>query len=178
MLRSLFTSKNTEAVQQLFLNTFSDSEGTDEGKVIGQLVNNLLSSTASNDITVFTATEEDQLNAAIIFTTLTLPDNRKAYILSPVAVATEQQGKGLGQALINYGIEYLKLQGVKLVFTYGDPNFYSKVGFQQISEKQIQAPQPLSYPEGWLCQSLLKQAIPTVNGKTSCVAALNKPSYW
>ena len=36
-----------------------------------------------------------------------------------------------GQQLINFGLAHLKEIGVELVFTYGDMNFYSKVGFKQ-----------------------------------------------
>ena len=37
--------------------------------------------------------------------------------------------------MINFGINRLKESGVSIVFTYGDPDFYSKVGFSQINEK-------------------------------------------
>ncbi|CAD7778098.1 MAG: hypothetical protein KIIPBIDF_00975 [Candidatus Methanoperedenaceae archaeon GB50] len=46
-------------------------------------------------------------------------------MLAPVAVSTEHQRKGIGQALINYGLDELKKRSVSIVVTYGDPSFYS-----------------------------------------------------
>ncbi|MCK5334537.1 MAG: GNAT family N-acetyltransferase, partial [Gammaproteobacteria bacterium] len=64
------------------------------------------------------------------------------------------------------------------VFTYGDPKFYSKVGFSLISEKLVKAPLTLTYPEGWLAQSLVGDEIEAITGSSYCVEALNKPEYW
>jgi predicted N-acetyltransferase YhbS len=101
-----------------------------------------------------------------------------AFILSPAAVHTNYQGKGVGQKLINFGIGQLREKGVKLAFTYGDPDFYSKVGFQRITEDVAKAPLDLKQPEGWLCQSLDGGDIEPVPGNSNCVMALNKPEYW
>jgi len=90
-------------------------------------------------------------------------------MLAPVAVTTQHQGKGVGQALINYGLQELKNRSVAVVITYGDPSFYSKVEFQALSEAVIQAPLKLSMPEGWLGQSLTEEPIPTINERPTCV---------
>jgi len=60
---------------------------------------------------------------------LTFESEVNAFLLGPVAIHTSYQGKGIGQKLINFGLNTLKENGVELAFTYGDPNFYSKVGF-------------------------------------------------
>jgi len=101
-----------------------------------------------------------------------------AFLLSPVAIHTNYQGKGTGQKLINFGLNTLKENGVELVFTYGDPNFYSKVGFSLIAEKLVKAPLKLTYPEGWLGQSLISNDIEPIKGNSFCVEALNKPDLW
>lgn len=75
-------------------------------------------------------------------------------MLAPVAVNTKHQGKGVGKALIKYGLNELKNRSVTVVLTYGDPSFYSKTGFQTLSENVIKAPLKLSKPEGWQGQSL------------------------
>ena len=64
------------------------------------------------------------------------------------------------------------------LFTYGDPNYYSKVGFKPITEKLIKAPLKLSYPEGWLAQSLVSDEIQPITGNSYCVEAFNKPRIW
>jgi putative acetyltransferase len=67
---------------------------------------------------------------------------------------------------------------VDLAITYGDPKFYSKVGFHSVTEAVVPAPIPLQHPEGWLAQSLKGNEIEPIKGKSSCVEALNRPEYW
>lgn len=62
--------------------------------------------------------------------------------------------------------------------TYGDIKSYAKVGFAQITEDVAQPPQPLSYPEGWLGQSLASKTLVPLRGSSTCVAALDDPAYW
>ncbi len=99
-------------------------------------------------------------------------------MLAPVAVSTKHQGKGVGQALINYGLNELKNRSAAVAITYGDPSFYSKVGFQSLSENVIQAPLKLSMPEGWLGQSLAEDKIPTIKERPACVKEFNDSAYW
>ncbi len=109
---------------------------------------------------------------------MTFESDVNAFLLGPVAIHTGYQRKGTGQKLINFGLHSLKKDGVELAFTYGDPNFYSKVGFALITEKIIKAPLELTYPEGWLGQSLLNNEIKPITGNSYCVEAINKPEYW
>jgi len=69
-------------------------------------------------------------------------------------------------------------QLLRSAWLYGDPNFYSKVGFSAIDEKLVPAPLNLEYPEGWLAQSLVGDEIEPIAGKSYCVEELNKPEYW
>jgi putative acetyltransferase len=101
-----------------------------------------------------------------------------SFILSPVAISTQFQKQGIGQNLIKFGIDHLKKNNVELVFTYGDPRFYSKVGFKNITEKIAKAPLKLTYPEGWLAQSLISEKIEPIRGDSTCVRALNNQKYW
>lgn len=157
---------------------FSESEGEAEGRLIGDLAKNLLSDTSSEDRFVFVAVEEAELIGAIIVTRMPIEKEAEIFILAPVAVDTKNQGKGVGQKLIRYGIKELKERGVKVLVTYGDPGFYSKTGFQQITEDIIQPPFQLTQPEGWLAQTLDGNPLQRVEGKCSCVDALNDSSYW
>ena len=173
-----FVKSDTDETQRLFKSTFSDSEGQEEGAVIGNLASELIATTDDNDIYGYIAIENHQIIASVFFTTLLFQTDVKAFLLSPVAVATNYQGKGIGQKLIRFGIEQLKKTNVELLFTYGDPDFYSKVGFSHITEETIQAPFKLSQPVGWLCQSLYGDIIKPIDGHPFCVEALNKPEYW
>ncbi|MEN8194821.1 MAG: N-acetyltransferase [Bacteroidota bacterium] len=169
---------NIEEIKLLFTKTFSDSEGKSEGLLIGNLAYDLMVNTDSHDFYCFVATENEQIIGSIIFSKLTFESDVNAFLLSPVAIHTSFQGKGIGQKLINFGLSALKECGVELVFTYGDPFFYSKVGFSLIAEKLVKAPLKLTYPEGWLGQSLVSHEIKPIAGDSYCVAALNKPEYW
>ena len=178
MQLSTYNPEQSQQIIQLFIDVFSDSEGEQEGQVIGSLVADLIATTDKNDLQGYVGSLGGKTVAAIFFSRITLASEKSAFILSPVAVASQQQGNGLGQQLINFGIQQLKSQDIELLFTYGDPAFYSKVGFAPVSEEVIRAPQKLSYPHGWLAQSLDGEAIAPEAAAAQCVAALNKPHYW
>jgi len=178
MKLSAYNLNDTAEIERLFINTFSDSEGQSEGEMIGQLVRSFMSSTDKSDFYCFVATETDQIIGGIFFSRLTLEGGTNAFILAPVAVRTDFQGKGIGQQLIRFGLNALSKDGVELAVTYGDPGFYSKVGFKVVTEAEVPAPHTLQHPEGWLVQSLTGDEIQPIKGKSSCVEALNKPEYW
>jgi len=167
-----------EEVTNLFTSVFTSSEGVKEGKRIGNLVSKLSSGIDNQEIICFGAYEQETLIGAIFFTRLRFNEENQVYMLAPVAVSTKHQGKGVGQALINYGLDELKNRSVAVAITYGDPSFYSKVGFQSLSENIIRAPLKLSMPVGWLGQSLTGEPIQPINGRPTCVKEFNDPAYW
>jgi len=173
-----YSPGNIEEIKQLFTKVFSDSEGQSEGLLIGNLVYDLMISTDAQDIYGFVAIENEEIIGSIFFTRLTFESEVNAFLLSPVAIHTNYQGKSIGQKLINFGIKHLKENGVVLVFTYGDSKFYSKVGFSLITEKLVKAPLKLTYPEGWLGQSLVSDEVEPITGSSYCVEAFNKPEIW
>ena len=175
---TLFNSSQSKDVIQLFTKVFSASEGEAEGQLIGSLISDLNATTEPQDLIGFVAISDSDIVGSIFFSRLVVPSEQIAYILSPVAIVTNVQGKGIGQQLINYGISHLKSLGVDLVFTYGDPNFYSKVSFNPISENIVKAPLQLTYPEGWLAQSLDGSSIEAMEGTSHCVEAFNDQKYW
>ena len=178
MKLSRYKKSDIEEIKQLFLRVFSDSEGQEEGSLIGSLVLDIVTSTDPQDLYGFVATENDQIIGSIFFTRMTFQSGVNAFLLSPVAIHTSYQGKGIGQKLINFGINHLKENRVSIVLTYGDLNFYSKVGFKLIAEKIARAPLKLTYPEGWLAQSLVSDEVEPIAGKSYCVEAFNKPEIW
>ena len=173
-----YNPEQSPEIVKLFEDVFSDSEGQEEGQVIGRLVTELISTTDSRQLLGYVSISDGRIIGCIFFSRLILPSGKIAFILSPVAISSHEQGKGLGQQLINFGIQKLKSLDVELVFTYGDPSFYSKVGFVKIGEDVVKAPKKLTYPEGWLAQSLKSEGITSEVGVAKCVAALNEQEYW
>jgi predicted N-acetyltransferase YhbS len=178
MKYEFFNKDQADEIKSLFQSVFTDSEGSNEGQLIGDLAYNLQATTPVNDIFGFIAKDQDTIVGCIFFTRIQFETNVKAFILSPVAVATDYQKQGVGQKLIRFGIAQLKAKKIELLFTYGDPKYYSKVGFNPISENIIKAPLKLTYPEGWLAQSLTNNPISPIHGKSQCVEALTKQEYW
>jgi putative acetyltransferase len=174
----ILDKNSKEEVASLFTSAFSSSEGEKEGRLVGNLASELSACADNQEIISFGAYEEESIIGAIFFTRLRFNESIKVYMLAPVAVSTSHQGKGVGQALINYGLNELKNRSVAVAITYGDPSFYSKVGFQALSENVIKAPLKLSMPEGWLGQSLTEEPIPTINERPTCVKNFNDPAYW
>lgn len=178
MNHEILGKNKQEEITHLFNSVFSVSGGEEEGKLIGNLASELSLGTDDEGIICLGAYEEELIIGVIFFTRLQFDHAINAYMLAPVAVSTKHQGKGVGQSLITYGLNELKTRSVNMVITYGDPSFYSKMGFQPVSENIIKAPLKLSMPEGWLGLSLTEEKIPTINERPTCVKEFNNPVYW
>lgn len=164
---------------ELFTATFSASEGASEGTLIGDLVRNQLSSTPAPDLYVFTAESNGAVIGGAVFSRLTYDqDDRSVFVLGPVAVATEWQGQGIGRQLLTYALQALREAGTDIAVTYGDPNYYARVGFAPVTEAFIPAPFKLQYPDGWLAQSLTETEMTPLKGTAHCVEAFNDPAFW
>ena len=95
MKLSTYNPSNIEEIKQLFTKTFSDSEGQEEGLLIGKLAYDLMTSTDGDNIYGFVATKNEQIIGSIIFSKLTFESEMNAFLLSPVAIHTNYQGKGI-----------------------------------------------------------------------------------
>lgn len=174
-----FRGDRSHEIVDLFTDTFTASEGPDEGRLIGALAQEMLATTPEADLHVYTASDEAGLAGCIMFSRLTYPeDERTVFVLAPVAVATGRQGQGVGTALLRHGLDDLRYRGVDVALTYGDPAYYARVGFAPITEDTARPPRALSMPEGWLGQSLTGKALEPLKGPSSCVSALDSPAYW
>ena len=174
----ILDKNSQQEVTDLFSFVFNSSESEEEGQLIGGLALKLSSNIDNQEIICLGAYENELIIGSIFFTRLKFKNPIDVYMLAPVAVSTNYQGKGVGQALINFGLNELKNRSAAVALTYGDPSFYSKVGFRSLSENIIQAPLKLSMPEGWLGQSLNEETIPSINEQPKCVEEFNDPAFW
>ncbi|QJD71815.1 GNAT family N-acetyltransferase [Marinobacterium sp. LSUCC0821] len=165
-------------VISLFNETFTASEGETEGKVVADLVEQLLSLPVDEKVICFCAKEDESILAAVLFTQLTYSDDLVGWLLSPLAVTPSRQGEGIGQQLLRHAISKLSDRHESFLVTYGDPSFYSKVGFRAVEETRLPAPYKLSMPIGWLALPLSDSEIPTSQEVPSCVAPFRNPEIW
>ena len=175
--RRILPESATE-VSSLFRNVFSESESEEEGVLVESVVRELADELDKGAVIGFGARIPSGLCGAIFFSRMIFEDHLQAFLLAPVAVETKFQGEGVGQSLIQYGLNEMKRSGAQFVATYGDPSFYSRVGFGSLSEQVVQPPFALSQPEGWLGQSLEGRDVKTYSGRFTCVQAFNKASLW
>ena len=172
-------TSRADQIAQLFKDSFTDSEGAEEGAVIHDLARDLLTTTPKDDLRVFVAEADGTLRGCVISTRLRFAkDPRTAFLLSPMAVATTSQGQGIGQALIRHALEVLQAEGVDVAVTYGDPRFYGRVGFEPVTTDTVPAPLPLNMPEGWIAQSLTDAPLTPLVGPSLCAPALDRPDIW
>ena len=54
------------------------------------------------------------------------------FLLGPVAVTPQHQGRGVGRALIEAGLEALRGRGARGFVLVGDPAFYDRFGFRHL----------------------------------------------
>jgi predicted N-acetyltransferase YhbS len=128
---------------------------------------------------VFIAEDAGEIVGSVIFSRLIYDqDERIVFILLPLAVATEHQERGIGQMLVTYGLKALEAAHANVAVTYGDPGYYSKVGFSQISKTFAAAPFALTRPDGWLAQPLTDTELAPLKGSPRCVEALINPALW
>ena len=164
---------------EVFRASFSAAEGKEAGDAVAGLAQELLTSTPTDDMFVFSSWEDDIAIGCIIFTRLTFAgDDRTVFMLSPVAVGPDHQGQGVGQQLIGHGLDALRRHGVDIAGTYGDPNYYAKVGFRPVAQDVVPPPQPLSKPHGWIAQSLTDAPLVPLAGPSRCAPAFDNPEHW
>lgn len=168
-----------QQIVDLCSSTFTASEGAQEGESIRRLVTGLLGTAPQDDVVVVWAREGPTMLGCIVFSRVRYDqDDRTVFVLAPVAVRTDRQGEGIGQQLLTHGLKEMRRRGIDVVLTYGDPAYYAKVGFALITEDIARAPRPLSFPQGWLGQSLSGQPLGPLRGRARCMPALDRPEYW
>ena len=168
-----------DALPAFFRETFAASAGPEEGDVVARLVTDLLATTPADALIIWTARDEAGLAGCICLSRLSWPgDDRRGLLLSPVAVAPDRRGRGIGTALLRHGIEGMRASGFDLVVTYGDPAWYGRAGFAPADTGHLPPPFPLSQPEGWLVLPLTEQGAGAFREPPATVPAMDRPDIW
>jgi len=101
---------------------------------VADLVDALRSSPDWIDGLSFVAELDGRVVAHILFSRALLdapPRLVEVLELGPVGVAGAYQGRGIGSALVRYGLEQVRRRSEPLVFLEGDPAYYSRFGFEE-----------------------------------------------
>lgn len=163
----------------IFETAFTASEGVEEGKLIADLYLALRNSTPADDFQVFSSWLDGQARACVLCTRMRYShDTRVVWLMAPVAVRPELQRQGEGQRLIRHGLDTLREAGADVIVTYGDPAYYGRQGFVQVTTAHLPAPYPLSMPHGWQAHWLTDAPPSPLQGAASCAPAWGHPALW
>jgi len=95
------------------------------------------------------ATSEDVPVGHAMFSLCTIAeDPAPLALLGPVAVHPDHQSSGLGSQLITKGLDTLRNRKTAIVCVLGDPNYYSRFGFQPTATL-LPPHGPETPPPGW-----------------------------
>ncbi|SKC42733.1 GNAT family N-acetyltransferase [Maledivibacter halophilus] len=92
-----------------------------------------------NDLSLV-AEAEGEILGHIMFTPMKIEGDSIPFdslALAPVAVHKDFQKRGIGKHLVRAGIENAKNLGFKSIIVMGDPEYYTKFGFEKASKWKI-----------------------------------------
>jgi predicted N-acetyltransferase YhbS len=90
----------------------------------------------------FVAIEDGILRGSVRFWPVSVGKDR-ALLLGPLAVQSDQRGRGIGIELMKAGIEAARATGWGAIILVGDQPYYGRVGFQPIPRGRIRFPGPV-----------------------------------
>jgi predicted N-acetyltransferase YhbS len=87
----------------------------------------------------FVAVETGTLRGSVRFWPIYV-GNEAALLLGPLAVQSDQRGRGIGIALMQRGIEEARRLGHRAIILVGDEPYYSRVGFAPLAKDSVKFP--------------------------------------
>jgi predicted N-acetyltransferase YhbS len=90
----------------------------------------------------FVAIEGDVLRGSVRFWPIAVGGDI-ALLLGPLAVETEQRGRGVGVGLMNRGVEEARALGHRAIILVGDAPYYARAGFAPLPAGKIKFPGPV-----------------------------------
>lgn len=177
-VRKAFES-DRQAILEIVIAAFGDVQGQE----IADLITDLLEDPSAQPLLSLVAIADENVVGHILFTGAQIKHSQRmvsSAILAPLSVQPEYQSQGIGEQLIEEGLEQSKATGVELVFVLGHPGYYPKHGFSAAGIKGFDAPYPIP-PENsgaWMVKELHPGIIGCVSGQVICAEALNDPKHW
>lgn len=91
-----------------------------------------------------------------------------AVALAPMAVLPEYQRRGIGGALIQYGLQWLRALDEKIVIVVGHPRYYPRFGFSSEKARHLESPFPA---EAFMAMDLQDGVLDGIRGRVSYPSA-------
>ncbi len=110
----------------------------------------------------FVAVEDGILRGSVRFWPIRV-GSEAALLLGPLAVQSDQRGRGIGIALMRAGIEAAKARGDAVIILVGDEPYYVRVGFVRLPPGRLKFPGPVD-PSRVLGLSLKQGTLVTLAG--------------
>lgn len=95
-------------------------------------------------------------------------------VLAVIGVRPQSQKMGAGERLVRHGVERCRGLGIELVFTWGLPNYFSRIGFEPTVPLGLSPEFPV--PGGLLGIDLKGGLLGKLKGKVTLPAALKPQS--
>ena len=172
-----------ESDRNEILNIHKQAFGNEKGPVIAKLVDDLLDDETAKPILSLVAVDDNKIVGHILYTKATITQTEasvSAQILAPLAILPAAQKGGIGQKLINEGLNQLQKSGTELVFVLGHPTYYPRCRFAPAGVQGFEAPYPIpeEHSAAWMVQELNGDVLGLINGKVKCSKVLNEPQHW
>jgi len=111
----------------------------------------------------FVAVENGTLRGSVRFWPVFVGKER-ALLLGPLAVESEERGRGIGLALMARGIDAARAAGWPCIILVGDEPYYARVGFSRLPPGRVKFPGPVDRSR-ILGLSLLPNVLLTLSGE-------------
>ena len=112
------------------------------------------------DLISLVAEENQKIIGHILFSPIHLNSNTKLKMmgLAPLSVLPDWQNHGIGSSLVWKGLDACKQKNIKCVAVLGNPNFYSRFGFESSEYFGIKSDFDVS-PEVFMLKELEKSIL-------------------
>lgn len=172
----LAEKKDLPSIQNVIKTSFP----IEENKLISILAKELSDKISTPPVKSFIAEIDSKIIGYVSFSPIffKLNTNISGYILSPLAVSSNNQKQGIGTKIVNFGINELIKKGVHVLLVYGHPGYYKRFGFNEDIGKSFVPQYTLKYPFGWLGIKLNSYAASISPVEFKCIDGLNKQELW
>ncbi len=104
----------------------------------------------------------------IVDNSMSPPIETPALLLGPIAIRQQDQGTGIGRALMKHSLQHATNLGHKVVILVGDEPYYQRFGFSHAAAKGLNLP-GLIDPQRLLGRELVPGALSHIHGEICAI---------